>query len=122
MFAHVLWSALLYLLLTIVRAPKVWGVFSSGNMRHLCSGIEPRVSANLSNQFEWPILFYVVCLLQLMNAEWNMLQLWLAWIFIMGRIVHSMVQIFTDNVRLRGMVFTINFLAVLVMWVLIAFQ
>jgi hypothetical protein len=33
--------------------------------------------------------------------------------------LHSIVQIFTDNIRLRGMVFTINFAAVLAMWALI---
>ena len=31
----------------------------------------------------------------------------------------SIIQIFTDNMRLRGMVFTINFVAVLAMWALI---
>ena len=40
-------------------------------------------------------------------------------IFVIGRVLHSVVQIFTDNIRLRGMVFTINFAAVLAMWALI---
>jgi hypothetical protein len=43
----------------------------------------------------------------------------LAWVFILGRVIHSGVQILTDNVRLRGLVFTINFLAVLAMWCLL---
>ena len=34
-----------------------------------------------------------------------------------GRVMHSGVQVLTANVRLRGVVFTINFLAVLAMWV-----
>jgi len=34
-------------------------------------------------------------------------------------VLHSIVQIFTDNIRLRGMVFTINFIVVLAMWTLI---
>jgi hypothetical protein len=42
----------------------------------------------------------------------------LAWIFVLGRILHSAVQIFITNVRLRGAVFTVNFLAVLGLWVL----
>ncbi|MFV3332448.1 MAPEG family protein [Pseudomonas sp. NY15437] len=41
---------------------------------------------------------------------------WLAWLFIAGRVAHSGVQILTRNVRLRGLVFTINFLAVLGLW------
>jgi hypothetical protein len=40
----------------------------------------------------------------------------LAWLFVIGRVVHSGVQILSANIRLRGLVFTINFLAVLLMW------
>ncbi|WP_334050470.1 MAPEG family protein [Alteromonas gracilis] len=46
-------------------------------------------------------------------------QIYLAWTFVIGRVLHSIVQIFTDNIRLRGVVFTINFIAVLAMWTLI---
>jgi hypothetical protein len=45
------------------------------------------------------------------------LPLVLAWVFVAGRVLHSGVQVFTANVRLRGAVFTINFLAVLALWV-----
>jgi hypothetical protein len=44
---------------------------------------------------------------------------YLAWVFVAGRFAHSGVQVFTTNVRLRGAVFTINFLAVLGMWFLL---
>jgi len=33
-------------------------------------------------------------------------------VFIAGRVAHTLVQTLTDNVPLRGQVFTINFLAV----------
>jgi hypothetical protein len=46
-------------------------------------------------------------------------QVSLAWVFVIGRVLHSLVQIFTDNIRLRGLVFTINFVAVLAMWLLL---
>jgi len=40
----------------------------------------------------------------------------LAWVFVAGRVAHSLGQILTTNVRLRGLVFTVNFVAVLRMW------
>jgi len=43
----------------------------------------------------------------------------LAWAFVIGRVLHSLVQIPTANVRLRGLVFTVNFLAVLALWVVV---
>ena len=77
------------------------------------AAVEPRISANLSNQFEWPLFFHLACLLQPVPSTAALL---LAWAFIAGRLLHSAVQIFTANVRLRGLVFMLNFLAVLGLW------
>ena len=116
MAAHVALTALLYVLLTIARAPAVWGVGRRPDASNPWAGVERRVSANLSNQFEWPVAFYAACLLVIQRGAVDQIQLWLAWIFVAGRIAHSAVQIMTTNVRLRGLVFTINFVAVLGMW------
>jgi len=117
MAAHVCWAAFLYVLLTVVRAPTAWGIGRRADGSNPWAAIEPRVSANLRNQFEWPLLFYVACLyLVLGHANVDPIQLWFAWIFVAGRVVHTAVQIVINNVRLRGLVFTINFVAVLGMW------
>ncbi|MEM9256741.1 MAG: MAPEG family protein [Pseudomonadota bacterium] len=117
MLAHILLVFALYGLLTLVRAPAVWGVGAREDGSNPWQALEPRVSANLSNQFEWPVLFYVACVLAMLQGQaGSSLILWLAWLFVIGRVVHSAVQVFTTNIRLRGLVFTINFLAVLAMW------
>lgn len=120
MLAHVLWLAILYSLLTLYRAPAVWGVAVSEQVRQHCKRIEPRISANLSNQFEWPMLFYVACLFGVILKTDDFLLGVLAWTFVVGRLLHSCVQIGMNNIRLRGLVFTINFLAVLAMWLRLA--
>lgn len=111
MFFHVCWVVFLYILLTIVRAPSIWSLDTkSGSIRKWAS-LEPRISANLSNQFEWPLFFYSVCLLTIFEGNsYNSLQVILAWLFVGGRVIHSGVQILTTNIRLRGAVFTINLL------------
>jgi hypothetical protein len=118
MFAHVALAATLYVLLTIARAPAIWGIGRNADGSNPFAKYEPRISANLSNQFEWPMLFYVACML-LMRADATFGALLLAWTFITGRVAHSLVQILTANVRLRGVIFTVNFLAVLGLWVLV---
>lgn len=115
MAAHVALAALLYVLLTIARAPGVWGLGRRVDGSNPWAAIEPRISANLSNQFEWPLFFHVACLL-LSQIQANQTVITLAWIFVVGRMLHSAVQILTANVRLRGLVFTVNFLAVLGLW------
>jgi hypothetical protein len=114
MFCHVALTGGLYALLTIMRAPSVWNI----SVKNSFTQLEARVSANLSNQFEWPLFFYAACIILLTNEQlYSASYLWLAWVFIIGRIVHSLVHIATSNIRLRGIVFTINFLAVFGMWV-----
>jgi len=120
MAAHVALSAFLYVLLTIARAPAVWGVGRRPDGSNPFAELEPRISANLSNQFEWPLFFYAACLLLIAQQAIDVRQLVLAWIFVAGRVVHSCVQVLTRNIRLRGLVFTINFLAVLGMWLCLA--
>ena len=119
MIAHVAIAAFLYVLLTIARAPAVWGIGRRADGRNPWAAVEPRISANLSNQFEWPLFFHVACLI-LLQFQISHAVITIAWIFIIGRILHSAVQIVTGNVRLRGIVFTVNFLAVLGLWIFIA--
>ncbi len=117
MSAHIAWVALLYVVLTLVRAPAVWRIGQRPDGTNPWADVEPRVSANLRNQFEWPLLFYAACLLLMFEQDSIApIHVWAAWAFVAGRIVHSAVQILTTNIRLRGIVFTINFAAVLVMW------
>ncbi len=116
MGAHVLLTALLYALLTLARAPAVWGLGRRVDGSNPWADLEPRIGANLSNQFEWPLFFHIVCVLLIVSETSDPLALALAWTFVVGRILHSGVQILTRNIRLRGIVFTINFLAVLGLW------
>lgn len=119
MAAHVALAAFLYVLLTVARAPAIWGIGRRADGSNPWAKIEPRIGANLSNQFEWPLFFHVACLV-LMQAGTSRPALALAWLFVCGRILHSGVQILSGNVRLRGIVFTINFVAVLGLWVIVA--
>lgn len=120
MLFHILWVAMLYVLLTVMRAPKIWGIGARADGGNPFATLEPRTSANLSNQFEWPVLFYAICTLLIARPElYQPIYLLFAWLFLFGRIIHSVVQIFTANIRLRGIIFTINFVAVMCMWVVL---
>jgi len=116
--AHVALAGLLYVLLTVARAPAVWGIGRRTDGSNPWASVEPRISANLSNQFEWPLFFHVACLI-LLQLQPVPVATTLAWVFVAGRVMHSAVQILTGNIRLRGIVFTVNFLAVLGLWVIV---
>jgi hypothetical protein len=71
-----------------------------------------RITRNLSNQFELPVVFYAVCVLLVALDRATGFDVAAAWVFVLGRLVHTAVQTLTDNVPLRGRVFMINFMAV----------
>ena len=119
---QVAWTAMLYVALTVARAPKIWGVGKRSDGSNPFVDVEPRISANLSNQFEWPMFFFAACVLLMLLDRVSGAALVLAWVFVVGRVLHSCVQILTKNIRLRGIIFTINFLAVLGLWVLVAWK
>ncbi|GAA6151910.1 hypothetical protein NBRC116587_13290 [Pseudoteredinibacter isoporae] len=123
MFSHIALCAFLYVLLTIARAPKVWGLWQMNDGSNPWHACETRITNNLKNQFEWPLFFYIACVLLLAEGDAvSQLQCYLAWAFVAGRVLHSIIQIGTRNIRLRGIVFTINFLAVLAMWTDMVYQ
>jgi len=78
---------------------------------------DPRLSAriqrNLGNQFEAPVFAWIGLGLLILTGQLNTLDVAAAWLFLIGRLIHSTVQCTGDNVALRGQVFTINFVAVL---------
>lgn len=120
MTAHVGFTALLYVVLTVARAPAIWGIGRRADGSNPWARVEPRISANLSNQFEWPLFFHVACaVLVLLDQDDRPAVVMLAWLFVAGRWLHSAVQILTGNVRLRGLVFMVNFVAVIGLWVVL---
>lgn len=82
---------------------------------------ETRKFANCySNQFELPVIFYVLCLAALETANADYLMVLLAWVFVISRIVHACIHTGSNIVRRRGAVFALGFLVVLIMLVILA--
>jgi hypothetical protein len=67
-----------------------------------------KVSNNIANQFEVPVLFYVMCLvLHSMDAV-DMVALFLAWSFALSRYAHAYVHIGSNNVPTRLRLFLVG--------------
>jgi hypothetical protein len=114
--AHVAWVVLLYVWLTYARSMAV----KRGEVDYSCFEFgreEPpaiaRITRNLSNQFELPAVFYALVVLLIALGKVTAFDVIAAWVFVAGRVIHTLVQTLTDNVPLRGQVFMINFVAVL---------
>lgn len=111
MNAHLLLIGLLYVRLTVARAPAIWRIGARADGSNPWAAWEPRISASLSNQFEWPIFFHRACV-TLGPQNDDPVALGLAWLFVLGRALQGFVQIGTRDIHMRGLVFTVNFVAV----------
>jgi len=71
---------------------------------------------NYLNQFELPVLFYVLMILLLITRQADFLQMTLAWIFVALRIAHAYVHLTHNRIAQRGPVFFIGAIVLMIMW------
>jgi hypothetical protein len=71
------------------------------------------IARNLANQFELPTVMWFCAVLLIVFGAVGIMDVVAAWLFLVGRLIHTAVQTLTENVRLRGQVFLINVLGVL---------
>ena len=71
---------------------------------------------NFTNQFEIPVLFYAGCLLALQLNSASVVVAILACVFVITRILHSIIHLGSNNVRARFNVFLIGCVSVFAMW------
>ena len=83
-------------------------------------GVEPADSASvrrhLVNQFEMPVLFFVVIGYLVVVEAASALDLWVAWAFVASRIAHT-IGALRGPLGLRHAAFTIGALLVAALWV-----
>jgi hypothetical protein len=70
------------------------------------------------NQLEIPILFYVLTILAIVTRQADIVFVVLAWIFVLSRLWHAWIHITHNKVPVRGPVFGIGLLALMIMWLI----
>ncbi len=119
LIAHVVLVYVIYGLLSLRRFSAIRsGAAASDQFRD--NVVEPAESRyvrnNLQNQFELPVLFHSVCLALLVAdaVSWSVVAL--AWIFVVSRYGHALVQVTSNRIAHRSPFFMVGFLAVAMMW------
>jgi len=75
-----------------------------------------------SNQFEVPVLFYVLIALALPLRHADLVIVLLSWVFVVIRFVHAGIFVTSNNVRQRGMAWFAGVLVLLAMWLYFALK
>jgi len=74
------------------------------------------------NQFEVPLLFYVLIALVLPLRHADLVIVLLSWVFVVTRLVHAGIFVTTNDVQQRGPAWFVGALVLLVMWIYFALK
>jgi hypothetical protein len=77
-----------------------------------------QVAYSYSNQFELPVLFYVLTILAWVTRHADLIFVVLAWIFVIFRYLQAYVHVTSNQVRLRGAFFGVSALVLAIMWII----
>jgi len=75
-----------------------------------------QVANSFSNQFEPPVLFYVLTILEWVTRHTGYVFVVMAWIFVICRVLQAYVHVTSNIVRLRGAFYSVAALALMIMW------
>jgi hypothetical protein len=81
-----------------------------------------KVSNNMHNQFETPILFYVLCGAATYVGATGLGMTLLAWVYVASRLVHLAIHVTTNYVPWRFYAFTVGIVVLVIMWLAIVFR
>ncbi|MGJ8693992.1 MAG: MAPEG family protein [Thalassotalea sp.] len=73
-------------------------------------------SNNFKNLFEAPVLFYLVCILIIITNNTDVIFVYLAWSYVLLRIIHSVIHCTFNHVMAR---FYSYFLSSIVLWLMV---
>lgn len=77
---------------------------------------------HLTNLFEQPMLFYTVIVMIYATGLASTAMVWVAWAYVVARFMHSAVHLFGNNVLLRVRVFTLSWIALVALWVMLGLR
>jgi len=117
--AQVLLTIIVYGTLVLAKAKAMKGGLVDLDRRALHDDAWPesvmKINNNIRNQFEVPVLFYVLTILLWRLNQTGVLTQSLAWLFVISRFVHAYIHTGSNYVPLRRNVFMFGCVVVLAM-------
>ena len=81
-----------------------------------------QVANCFSNQFEVPVLFYILIALALPLRHADLFIVLMSWVFVVTRFLHAGIFVTSNDVRTRSLVWFAGVLVLLAMWIYFALK
>jgi hypothetical protein len=76
-----------------------------------------KIENNFLNQFELPVLFYVLTILSILTRHADLFFVLMAWVFVVLRIFHAYVHLTSNVLQIRGPLFSAGLVVLSIMWI-----
>jgi hypothetical protein len=131
---HIIWPVLAQIFLTLIlfiilgvrKAKAVKAGEVNRQQAALNNQVWPqdvvKVSNNIANQFETPVLFYVLCLVMHSINAVGLVAIVLAWLFALSRFAHAYVHIGSNYVPMRLRLFLVGCFVLIAMLLYVAWN
>jgi hypothetical protein len=74
------------------------------------------------NQFELPLLFYILIAIALPLRHADLVIVWLSWVFVVTRLVHAGIFVSSNDLNRRSLAWFAGVLVLFVMWIYFALK
>lgn len=81
-----------------------------------------KVSNSYHNQYELPVLFYVLVAFALITKKADLIFVVLSWVFVVSRLLHAFIHTTSNRVPRRFFAYAFGLLILTIMWVYFAVQ
>jgi hypothetical protein len=114
----------IYLAITKSRAMKAGQVDEQRRALHDDAWPDSVLQVNncIRNQFEVPVLFYILVIVLWLTQSVNLVIHILAWVFVASRILHAYIHIGSNYVPMRRRVFMFGCLVLIIMTLYLAYS
>jgi hypothetical protein len=72
------------------------------------------------NQFQLPLLFYVLVIVAWITKQADLIFVVMAWIFVLSRLAHAYIHTTSNHVPTRFNIFALGVAVLLIMWIIFA--
>lgn len=81
-----------------------------------------KISNAYHNQYELPVLFYVLVVLAMITRKADLIFVVLSWVFVISRLVHAYIHTTSNRVPRRFFAYLVGLAVLAILWVYFAIQ
>mgnify|MGYP003320456350 FL=1 len=122
MFGMIVLSGIILVIFASTRVPGIYKMWGKLQFAKYSADLHPKLpekarylTDNYNHIFEQPTLFYAITVYIFLIGNTDTANIFLAWFYVVTRIIHSAIQITVNNVSWRATIFGIGSLILVLM-------